>query len=122
MLRKPYFEVYYRAITIARHGLTANIVIFPSVVFVIAAFQFFFFGINREDCRSPRKLLYCCGMGQKKCRLSCGTVRCEKNEDCGKSMYYCGKPNIHNVSTCKFTHITDMVTLHDVNLDYLDYN
>ncbi|XP_028414958.1 keratin-associated protein 5-5-like [Dendronephthya gigantea] len=76
----------------------------------------------RYDCKAPGKLFYCCGMGQKRCRSSCSHVRCEKHDDCGESKYYCGRPDRHNISTCRFTYLSDIISRHDVRLDELEFN
>ncbi|XP_046850784.1 keratin-associated protein 4-7-like [Xenia sp. Carnegie-2017] len=76
----------------------------------------------RDDCKSTGKLLYCCGMGQKRCRLSCSSLPCKKNEDCGTLMYYCGSRDQRNISACRITQVSDLKIFHDVNLQnlYLD--
>lgn len=51
------------------------------------------------DCGGPQTL-YCCGIGQKKCRYRCLNVPCKTTEDCGRSYYYCGSPDSRNNSVC----------------------
>lgn len=52
-----------------------------------------------SDCAGPR-VLFCCGIGQKKCRSDCRSVQCKTKDDCGPTFFYCGPPDHQNVSTC----------------------